>query len=297
MNCYICGGNKISKVSGKVRDNDKLEILKCDWCGLKFLSNYPSFDHIGNSFYESSQMRKEDKEKEITEMLEAAKEDDDRRYALLEDEIKGKFILDFGCGAGGFLMNIQKNDYRGSSLSVCGIEPERRVREYLAEKGYNVFESYEIALEGHQKIGLSFDYITLFHTLEHLARPRETLKQLKTLLSPGGKIVIEVPHADDALLETYECKAFSDFTYWSCHLFLFNENSFDYLSKELGMKMSCKYIQRYSLSNHVWWMTKGRPGGHKEMTFLNDERLMEEYERVLAENEVTDTIWVELENV
>jgi len=58
-----------------------------------------------------------------------------------------------------------------------------------------------------------------------------------------------------------------------------------------------KHIQRYSLSNHIWWLMEGKPGGQKIMSFLNDEKLMKEYERTLADMEVTDTILVELRNV
>jgi len=287
MKCYICDGEKISKRRGKVRDNDKLDILQCDHCGLVFLSSYPNFDHIDNKFYEESKMRAEDKEKNIEEMLESAREDDERRYNYLKDKIKGKFIfiLDYGCGAGGFM------ELSGAKF---GVEPEDQTRNYLKEKGYVIFKD----LIECEKSGLKFDYITLFHTLEHLKHPREVLKQLKSLLNPGGRIVIEVPNADDALLTMYDCKAFSEFTYWAPHLYLFNSNSFYIMAKDLGMEVNyLKHIQRYSLSNHIWWLMEGKPGGQKIMSFLNDEKLMKEYERTLADMEVTDTILVELRNV
>ena len=45
-----------------------------------------------------------------------------------------------------------------------------------------------------------FDVITMFHVLEHIPYQIDTLKVLKSKLKNKGKIIIEVPHAEDFLI-------------------------------------------------------------------------------------------------
>jgi len=49
-------------------------------------------------------------------------------------------------------------------------------------------------------------------------------------------------------------------------------------------------IQRYSLSNTMYWLSKSKPGGHKVWTMLSDEKLDEEYGKKLSELGIADTI-------
>jgi hypothetical protein len=55
------------------------------------------------------------------------------------------------------------------------------------------------------------------------------------------------------------------------------------LIKQLGLKLNwLRHIQRYPLSNHLYWLAKGMPGGQKKWIFLNNNRLNIEYENQLA---------------
>jgi hypothetical protein len=106
-------------------------------------------------------------------------------------------------------------------------------------------------------------------------------------------MIIEVPNSDDALLTLYENYAFQNFTYWSQHLFLFNAKNMTDLIKQAGLKLNwIKHIQRYPLSNHLYWLSKNKPGGHKKWSFLNNKKLNAEYENQLASIGKTDTIIV-----
>lgn len=77
-----------------------------------------------------------------------------------------------------------------------------------------------------------YDLITSFHVFEHLTDPAAVLVDLSNLLSAGGEIIIEVPSSDDALLTLYKNEASSNFTYWSQHLFLFNQNTYGGFNKK-----------------------------------------------------------------
>jgi len=63
------------------------------------------------------------------------------------------------------------------------------------------------------------------------------------------------------------------------------------LINKTGLKLNwIKGVQRYPLSNHLYWLANGMPGGHEKWTFLNNEILNKEYEKTLASINKTDTI-------
>lgn len=276
--CYLCNSNSFLNRPGKVRDNSNLEIKECENCGLVFLS---SFDHIDQAHYKDSGMHGNDLP-EIPEWLNETEKDDERRFQFLKDKLTNRTILDFGCGVGGFLLKAKT-----ISKSVGGIELETRLQKHFIENGLDV--STDLAeLISKKK---TFDIITAFHVVEHLSDPVAIIKSLSKLLNQNGELIIEVPSANDVLLILYENKAFSEFTYWSQHLFLFNANTLDALIKRTNLKLNwIKHIQRYPLSNHLYWITKGKPGGHKIWNQLNSVELEKNYEAVLAANGLTDTL-------
>jgi hypothetical protein len=95
------------------------------------------------------------------------------------------------------------------------------------------------------------------------------------------------------LLTLYDSNEFANFTYWSQHLFLFNQFTFTELVKKSGLKLNwVKQIQRYGLSNHLYWLSKGLPGGHIKWTFLNSDLIDEIYSQQLASVGKCDTIMI-----
>ena len=125
--------------------------------------------------------------------------------------------------------------------------------------------------------------ITAFHVIEHLSDPVSMLKTLEAKLSKNGRIVVEVPSSEDALLTLYDSSAFQHFTYWSQHLFLFNAETLRRLAKQAGLCIvSIQQYQRYPLSNHLHWLSKGKPGGHQKWAFLDSPELKTAYANALA---------------
>ena len=111
------------------------------------------------------------------------------------------------------------------------------------------------------------------------------------MLADGGQIIVEAPNADDALLTLYNNEPFSNFTYWSCHLFLFTSKTLEMLFSQINLKVNyIKQIQRYPLSNHLHWLANGKPGGHSKWHFLDSPDLRHAYEKQLAAIGKCDTI-------
>lgn len=279
MSCYLCNSTSFKSRKGRVRDAQDLNILECVACGLVALS---SAGHIQVGFYEKSGMHGEALVP-IDIWLKETDADDQRRFEMLKVALANKKVLDFGCGAGGFLVKAQ-----ALAAHVAGIELEQRVQTHWAGR-----------LTIHSDIvsaGVGYDLITAFHVVEHLPDPRKTLQSLAQLIAKNGRMIIEVPSSEDALLTLFDCDAFQRFTYWSQHLFLFNAETLRQLANQAGLKViAMQQYQRYPLSNHLHWLSQGNPGGHQKWSFLNSPILAEAYANTLAAIGKCDTLIAHLE--
>ncbi len=274
MVCKLCKSHEYIKRNGSVRDDSSLDILECLNCGLVYLSE---FKHIDKNYYENSDMHKKF---DFYKWRNETKIDDKRRYTFIENLIINKTILDFGSGNGGFL------SYTKSITKYnCGIELEKAIKPFYKKENIALFSNL-------QEVDKKFDIITAFHVIEHLENPKDILEDMKRILKDDGKIIIEVPNANDILLTVYKNEAFSNFTYWSCHLFLYTQYTLSLLAKQAGLKVDfIKHIQRYPLSNHLYWLSNNKPGGHNQWgNFIDSTTLTDAYEEQLASLGATDTI-------
>ena len=114
---------------------------------------------------------------------------------------------------------------------------------------------------------------------------------MSNLLEENGKLIIEGPHANDALISLYELEEFKKFTFWSEHLILHTRNSLETYLKAAGFKnivISC--YQRYSLANHLYWLSKKKPGGQLKYNFLSNVDIDNAYSDALGNIDKTDTL-------
>ncbi len=272
-------GGGISKcIHQGTRDNELIDVYQCPKCGTKFLSVLDQeYDYENGFMYETNNMSNVD----IEERLRLAEGDDRRRFEAVKALCENKVILDFGCGYGGFLHNISK-----VAKESYGIELGKDERSFLAKRGIKCFKTIE---ECNKKV----DIITLFHVFEHLSNPEVWLNKLSDYLKTDGLLIIEVPNANDVLLTLYESEKFADFTYWSAHLYLYSIQSLSMLIKQCGKYdiIDAGQVQRYPISNHLFWLAKGRPGGHEKWSMLDSRELNEAYEKKLKELEMCDTLF------
>ena len=276
--CYLCGSIDFIVRPGTVRDGKGIKVLECTNCSLVCLS---SSDHIKSDHYENSGMH-DNIEPDIGSWVNTTRADDERRFNFMKEVMVNKAVLDFGCGSGSFL-NLAKS----CAKEVDGIELEKASQPFFKENNLNVFLNIDAAKDANKK----WDVITSFHVVEHLSDPIDILAELGCLLSDEGKIVIEVPNSNDALLTLYNNEAFQNFSYWIQHLYLYNQNTISDLVKQAGLRLDwVKHVQRYPLSNHLHWLATGSPAGHVKWGFMNNKRLNSDYENELASLGITDTI-------
>jgi 2-polyprenyl-3-methyl-5-hydroxy-6-metoxy-1,4-benzoquinol methylase len=276
--CYICNHTEFKKRKGMVRDDPSIQIFECVNCSLVALS---SIKHIQADHYADGQAWYG--LPSVEAWLKETKEEDQRRYEMLKATLFDQEILDFGCGAAGFL-----NKARSLARKVEGVEPEHRVREYWGDK-IKINDKLE-EVEG------KFDLITAFHVIEHLPDPRKALNKLSEHLKENGRMVVEVPSSEDVLLTLYGNEAFQRFTFWSQHLYLFNAETLRRLAEQSGLRVvSIQQHQRYPLSNHIYWLSRNIPGGHQRWSFIDTPALTEAYAASLAAIGKCDTLVAYLE--
>jgi methionine biosynthesis protein metW len=277
FSCYLCSGNEYIRRDGCVRDKPELEIWQCTTCGLVCLS---TFEHISEAVYKTSAMHAN---QPVSEYVSNRQELDDlaRRFRDFSPYIIGKRLLDFGCGNGKFLSLCKP-----LASEVYGIELDKRW--YPQFNKFDIIVAPTLDKLHHES---DFDVVTMLHVLEHLPDPLTILKKIHSRIHKSSLLIIEVPNADDALLTLYKCKSFSAFTYWSFHLFYYTSQTLRQLLEKAGFKnVTTMQVQRYSLTNHLYWLTEGKPGGHIHWDFLNDSILTESYNARLSNLGMCDTI-------
>lgn len=100
-------------------------------------------------------------------------------------------VLDVGCNTGELLALLKARGF-----AVAGVEVSAGAAEVAEQRlGVPIAPSLDALPEEPR-----FDLITLTHVLEHVAAPRELLGSLRRRLRPGGRLLVEVPCADDPLL-------------------------------------------------------------------------------------------------
>ena len=193
----------------------------------------------------------------------------------------GKDITDFGCGEGDFLKETKE-----FAKSSVGIELQINCIKELNNIGIRCENSLDM-LEND-----SIDTFFLFHSFEHLPEPLKILKEIKSKLRKKGRVILEVPHANDFLISTIKDENFINFTLWSQHLILHTKNSLNKFLEYAGFQnVLIKGIQRYPLSNHFHWIINKKPGGHQsQFALLDTNDLKRAYEQTLANLGSTDTL-------
>ncbi|MEI7492365.1 MAG: class I SAM-dependent methyltransferase [Bacteroidota bacterium] len=231
-NCPSCNSTWL-KLSLKSQDyflsQEEFEIAECNNCGLRFTNPRPD---IQNSirYYDSTEYISHDtSKKELLTLVYtyARKFMLKKKFSVVNRFIKGKNILDIGCGTGEFL-----NYCKEQKLNAFGVELNRKPREAAAAN---------YSLDVREKItdfapkNLKFDCITLWHVLEHIHDLNESMEAINKFLAPGGVLIIALPNCN-----SWDALKYGKF--WAAydlprHLYHFNKTSFQYFARLHQMKI------------------------------------------------------------
>jgi SAM-dependent methyltransferase len=98
-------------------------------------------------------------------------------------------VLDVGCSYGEYLRFLQSLGWR-----VSGIELDPSAADSARESLHCLVLAGPAEDRLADLPAASFDLVTMWHVLEHLTDPAAALAQVRRVLRPGGRLVLEVPN-------------------------------------------------------------------------------------------------------
>ena len=175
-----------------------------------------------------------------------------RLIASATKKAKGS-LLDYGCGVGFFASRAERRGWL-----VQGVELSDSARAKAQEKlkvGIVVSSRDELP-------EAKYDAVTLFHVLEHLDDPAETLQWIRDRLNPGGALIVALPNYASPDARHYG-------RFWAAwdvpiHYWHFTKESLTELAKRKGlfveavhpMRMDAFYVsllsERYKYGSSNW---------------------------------------------
>jgi len=156
---------------------DAFEVVRCRECRLAYVNPRPTPEHLQRYYPDDYYGARHPFFRDFLA---------DLRVSALGPAPAGARILDIGCGRGDFILACRRRGFAVGGVEQAG-SPVMRLRETL---GIEVVTPDEIA----KLPGGAFDFVTLWHVLEHLPEPRESLGEVARLLGPGGRLLVEVPN-------------------------------------------------------------------------------------------------------
>ncbi len=150
-----------------------------------------------------------------------------------------KSLLDMGCGSGTFLHGAQSHGFipHGMDVSAKAVQ--------VAQKQYG-FPVRQGGIGQNVWGGRRFNFVTMFHVLEHLPDPRMALKYAGGLLQPDGTLIIQVPN-----IVSLQARIFGKLWYGldvPRHLINFSPKALGFLLQETGYKF--QLVSRFSLRDN-----------------------------------------------
>jgi 2-polyprenyl-3-methyl-5-hydroxy-6-metoxy-1,4-benzoquinol methylase len=163
--------------------------------------------------------------------------------SYLSGELPGS-LLDVGAGTGTFVRLATSLGWDSTA-----IELNMDSADVLAKEGYQVIVK---PLEMADLSSDTYDVVTLWEVLEHMAEPRSILSHVGKLLSPRGVVLILVPNAGSLVTRILHEK--SNTFGGHSHLNHFNVQSMETLLKTLNfeiLEMETVLTELGTINNHL----------------------------------------------
>ena len=182
--CPLCEGVRcvpILEAADPRRSGMRFLVVRCERCGFVFTNPRPDADSI-LAFYE-------DPSRDLLADLSTYRVSRGDTMCRLLARCQASRLLDFGCGDGAFLAEMQLRGW-----DVAGLDTdEDSVERAIELRGLSV----ELGTLPHPRWNSPrFEAITMRQSLEHVHQPLETLTAARDLLTPGGVLMVSVPNFD-----------------------------------------------------------------------------------------------------
>jgi SAM-dependent methyltransferase len=230
--CPVCNSSRLALIfnaKDHTVSGEHFAIWECQDCSLRFTQDVPEADLIG-PYYKSENYisHTETKKGFINSAYHTVRKftlQQKRKLVCRVSGLNKGRILDIGCGTGAFL-EVMKD----AGWSVNGLEPDEDARKIALGRGVPVFPSDELF-----RISEHFDAITMWHVLEHVHDLHPYVEQIRSILQPGGVLLVAVPNYTSLDASTYG-------PYWAAydvprHLYHFSPLSMKKLMNLHGLEI------------------------------------------------------------
>ncbi|MBT9614049.1 MAG: class I SAM-dependent methyltransferase [Burkholderiales bacterium] len=202
--CRICGSFEGVFLVEKIHGHLKSAWVLCKHCGSAHIDPYPTQEEL-TKYYNSDYIKMDLSDGMDAGVSHKLRFSDEYRSTVFNEYayslndvgfesgrlINSGDILDYGCADGVFFdflvaEGVPKENLYGVDIGADMILVAR-------EKGYRCFHIEEISKK-------NFGLITLWDVIEHVPHPRELVREIKSLLSIGGRVIVQTPHFGDLTL-------------------------------------------------------------------------------------------------
>lgn len=248
-NCPICDNNsflEFMRIKDFFLSKEEFTIHECKQCGFRFVNPRPQPESLQKYYLSEDYVSHSNTKKGLINKVYHFFRNFNlaNKYNIVSsNKIKGN-ILDIGCATAAFLKYCKDKNWE-----VAGVEPNEDARKFA--KNIN---GIEVVSEENLKNfnSNSFDIITMWHVLEHVADLHSHLTEIKRLIKNDGTVFIAVPNH-----LSYDAIKYKNF--WAAwdvprHLYHFTQDSMKnliekydfYISKIIPMKLDAYYVSLLS---------------------------------------------------
>jgi SAM-dependent methyltransferase len=247
FSCPICRGNDSETVFQALdfdQSTERFDLLRCTDCGLTQTSPQPGPEQIGSyysqSYYGGGASKFSGPVEALTQfgnryrakkILKALTGNGDRSSKVR--------VLDIGCGRAALLACFRK-----LGCDCYGLERD----EFPKGADLEGIDIHTGSLDDRPYADSCFDVVVIWHVLEHLHDPVETLEKLAPLMRPGAMIAVAVPNISSLQSKLFRSNWFH--LDLPRHLFHFDSRNLGRALEQNGWTI--EYSGTFSLEQNVF---------------------------------------------
>jgi 2-polyprenyl-3-methyl-5-hydroxy-6-metoxy-1,4-benzoquinol methylase len=191
VSCLLCGGTEFSEVNRFKFNGTLFKTVQCGNDQMMWLQPQPTkdfYNRLYNTTYhgDTDPTLREQLTDEVGDDIERRQNDARIRLDEIEQLKTQGDLLEVGCGPGFVLKEARKRGW-----NVMGVEASEHYKSSLEQEGIEVKYGDLLTFD---RAGKQHDVIALYSVFEHFTDPNVYIEKIKTLLKPGGLIVLRVPN-------------------------------------------------------------------------------------------------------
>ncbi|MDQ3712090.1 MAG: class I SAM-dependent methyltransferase [Acidobacteriota bacterium] len=210
---------------------DEFSAMRCRACGLVYLSPRPDVSEFAR-IYPSNYHAFEFSPEEFGFVFKVRRRLEARHLlSWCRNLPLDARIIDIGCGDGFHLELLR--DFGKKSWTLEGVDADERAALTAEKKGLKIHCGLLENLDLPEK---SYDLAFLIMTVEHVADPPKLLRDVRSILKPGGRVVIVTDNTDSLDFRLFKKRHWGGY-HFPRHWNLFNPATMRRLAEKTEMEV------------------------------------------------------------